>query len=400
MTEWPATIVDWFEPGMAPYAIGWAAGWFMLWRTRPLPAAPSSDASVASDASAASHASAASDASAAPGVSDADVSGGGIGPPAGRPGVAVVIPARDEAAALPHLLPPLLTGAGPGDEIVVVDDHSTDGTGEVARRLGARVVEPPGLPTGWLGKPHACWHGAGATTAPVLAFLDADVRPPTDLVERLAAAVAEHPGEVVSVQPWHTPGRASEHLSLLFNIVALMGVGRFSVVGPRVRPRSAFGPVLALDRSTYERTGGHSRPDVRTMHTEDIGMARAVGRAQLHTGRPDIAFRMYPGGLPDLVRGWTRSIATGAGAAPWWATLLTLAWVWSLAAGWLVTPWFWLTSAVQVAILGRRAGRFSPVLAAVYPVALGVFVVVFVRSLVLRLLRRDVTWKSRRVAAR
>lgn len=371
MTDWLRTLLEWFEPGMAPYAVGWAAGWFMLWSSRPLPSALRGGARSAGDRAV-----------------------------AGRPGVAVIIPARDEAAALPHLLPALVAGAGPDDEIVVVDDHSSDGTGEVARRLGARVVEPPDLPDGWLGKPHACWQGVQATTAPVLAFLDADVRPPADLVERLAAAVTRHPGEVVSVQPWHVPGRPSEHLSLLFNIVALMGVGRFSAVGRWVGPRSAFGPVLALDRTTYEATGGHARPDVRTMHTEDIGMARAVGRAELHTGRPDIAFRMYPGGLTDLVRGWTRSIATGAGAAPWWATLLTLAWVWSLAAGWLVSPWFWLTSAVQVAILGRRAGKFSPLLAAVYPVALAVFVVVFLRSLVARSLGREVTWKSRRVAAR
>jgi 4,4'-diaponeurosporenoate glycosyltransferase len=342
-----------------PYVFGWTVGWLLLWRLRPLPA-----------------------------------------PPVRRRPVAVVIPARDEADALPHLLPPLIAARRAGDEVVVVDDHSSDGTGDVARSLGARVVAPPDLPDGWRGKPHACWHGALATSAPVLAFVDADVRPGHDLVDRLGGAVDAHAGEIVSVQPWHVMERPTEHLSVLCNVTALMGVGRFSVLGERVRPNAAFGPVLALDRETYERTGGHSRADVRTMHTEDIGMARAVGRTQLYTGRPEVSFRMYPGGLPDLVRGWTRSIATGASAVPWWAALLTLSWVWSLAAGWLVTPWFLVTSAIQVWVLGRRAGRFSPLVALLYPVALVVFVVVFVRSLFALVFRRDVTWKHRRVAAR
>ena len=372
VSEWldPARMI---APAAIPYWLGWVGGWLLLWRGRPLPMPDSMPDPTAERP---------------------------VHRSVGRPAVAVVVPARDEAEALPRLLTPLVAAATDGDEVVVVDDHSTDGTGDVARSLGARVVSPPELPEGWLGKPHACWHGAAATNAPVLAFVDADVVPPADLLDRLGAAVAEHPGTVVSVQPWHVPGGPTEHLSVLFNVTALMGVGRFGVLGGRVRPRAAFGPVLALDRATYDRIGGHARPDVRTMHTEDIGIARAVGRVELYTGRPDVRFRMYPGGFTDLVRGWTRSIATGAGAAPWWAALLTLAWVWSLAGGWAASPWFWVTSAVQVAVLARRAGRFSPVVAVLYPVALAVFVVVFVRSLVARALRRDVEWKHRRVAAR
>jgi 4,4'-diaponeurosporenoate glycosyltransferase len=343
----------------APYAVGWICGWLLLWRLRPLPA-----------------------------------------PLLARDPVAVVVPARNEAESLPRLLPALLAATRPGDELVVVDDHSTDGTAEVATRLGATVTTPPDLPDGWLGKPHACWHGASSTSAPTLVFLDSDVQPRGDLLDRIAAAMAAHPGEVVSVQPHHVPGRATEQLSMLFNIVALMGVGRFSILGDRVRAKAAFGPVLAVDRATYDRVGGHAHPDVRAMHTEDIALARLVGAAQLYTGRPDVCFRMYPGGARELVRGWTRSVATGARSVPWWLTLATAAWVWSLAGGVFVNPWLHLSSALQVLVLARRAGRFSPLMAALYPLALAVFVLVFLRSAVAVVLRRDVVWKQRRVAAR
>ena len=351
----------------APYGIGWLAGWFLLWRLRPLPQ-----------------------------VTAATLT---------HPGISIIVPARNEEHALPHLLGPLMTGIRQSEstatiEVIVVDDHSTDATAQVAMSWEARVIHPPPLPEGWLGKPHACWVGAQAASHDLLVFCDADLHPPDDLPQRLAAALAEYPGQVVSVQPWHTTVRPDEQLSMIFNLVALMGVGRFSVIGNRVTPQAAFGPVLGMDRATYERIGGHANPQVRTQHTEDIAIARQVGAAQLFTGAPDISFRMYPGGISDLIRGWTRSLATGARSGPWWATLLTVAWVASLIGGFFVSPVLYLTSAAQLMVLGPRAGRFSIWMAALYPLAVLVFLIVFLRSAIKVILRQPVQWKSRQVSAR
>jgi 4,4'-diaponeurosporenoate glycosyltransferase len=346
---------------LAIFAVGWSLGWVLLWRPLTLPAAPAGD----------------------------------------RPAVAVIIPARDEAHALPHLLRPLVDQQRAGDRVVVVDDHSTDETGSVARALGAEVVTPPPPPDGWLGKPNACWHGAQETNEQILVFLDADVRPGATLLDDLAAAVAADPTRLVSMQPWHRMATVGEQPSILCNVTALMGCGAFTPFGDRTAATVAFGPVIAIDRATYDAAGGHAAPSVRAMHTEDIGLSRAVGRSQLFVGSPSTTtFRMYPDGFRALVRGWTRSIATGARFTRWWLALATIAWVCSIAGGWIAAPVTYPLIAVQVWVLGRRAGTIDPRAAALFPLLVVVFAVIFVRSAFAVVFRRDVTWKGRAVDAR
>lgn len=357
-----------FEHGLVEvviYALGWLLGWLLLWRPRSLTAL--ADSPLQSD----------------------------------RAPVAVVIPARDEARSLPHLLRPLVEQQRPGDRVLVVDDHSSDGTGRVARAFGVDVVTPPSPADGWLGKPNACWHGASTTDQPVLVFLDADVRPGPTLLDDLATAVAAEPGALVSMQPWHRMETAGEQPSLLCNITALMGCGAFTPFPQLTASTVAFGPVIAVERTAYDRAGGHAALSVRSMHTEDIGLARAVGRSRLAVGSPTTTtFRMYPGGFGELVRGWTRSIATGARFTRWWIGVAVALWMCSVAGGWLAAPLVYPFTAVQIWVLGRRAGTTHPLAAALFPILVVVFVVIFLRSAFSVVFRRDVTWKGRQVGAR
>jgi len=343
------------------FTIGWSLGWFLLWNARTLPAATSD----------------------------------------GRLSVAVVIPARDEAHALPHLLQPLVEQRREGDRIVVVDDHSSDGTARVARHHGVDVVTPTSPPAGWLGKPNACFAGATATTQDLLVFLDADVRPGPTLLDDLAAQVSESPDTMISVQPWHRMETPGEQASLLCNVAALMGCGAFTPCGDRLAANVAFGPVIAIARSTYDRVEGHAHPDVRAQHTEDIALARAVGRSRVYVGSPDsTTFRMYPGGIAELTRGWTRSFATGARSTHWWLAFATAAWLCSIAGGWIATPWTYPLIALQVWILGRRAGTTRLLAALLFPLLVVAFVAIFLRSSIMLLSGRDVTWKGRHVDPR
>lgn len=106
---------------------------------------------------------------------------------------AVVVPARNAAETLPALLEALRAQSVPLGEIVVAEDGSTDGTAEVARRLGARVVSVP--PPGGPGVARNT--GAAATQGDVILFLDADTLPPADWAERILRRLEEEgPGTV------------------------------------------------------------------------------------------------------------------------------------------------------------------------------------------------------------
>jgi glucosyl-3-phosphoglycerate synthase len=96
--------------------------------------------------------------------------------------VSVCLPARDESATIGPILRALLSGrvaaSGLVDEVLVVDDGSTDGTAEVARSAGARVVRAAdvlGQHGGEPGKGQALWSAVFASEGDVVAFLDADV---------------------------------------------------------------------------------------------------------------------------------------------------------------------------------------------------------------------------------
>lgn len=335
--------------------------------------------------------------------------------PAGSPGrrVSVIIPARNEEAALGRLLASLFAQKSGADEVWVVDDHSSDGTAELAQRAGARVLAAPELPAGWLGKPWACLQGARAASGDVLVFLDADTWLEEDGLAALVAA-QEESGGLVSVQPDHRMERGVERLAAFFNLITLAGLGSFTLLGERVRPSGGFGPCLVCARDDYFRVGGHARG--RADVVEGIPVGRAFQEAGLPVtnlgGRGVLCFRMYADGLGQMVGGLAKSFASGSRAVPAWLLAAIILWVAggvsvtrnlvsvSLAGAETLPLWIALdlAYAVQLRRLLARIGNFGWWPALLFQLPLAFFLGVFGLSLVQTLGRRRVRWKGRDVA--
>jgi 4,4'-diaponeurosporenoate glycosyltransferase len=310
--------------------------------------------------------------------------------------VSIIIPARNEAHNLPCLMESLAAQSLQPLEVIVVDDGSTDDTAEVARRHGAKVMISRPLPEDWRGKPWACHQGAEAASGEVLCFVDADTS--FDKPDGLRQLLASWPGGAYSVCPWHAVERAWEHLSLFFNLNMVLGTV----------PVGLFGQLLLIEKESYWKSGGHEK--VRDKVLENFRLAghcREAGvPARSMAGRGIISFRMYPGGIRDMIEGWTKGFASGAGQTPGrvlgiiigWFTGLMLICIGLFASG-FTWPWMvlYLMATLQVGIFARRVGDFRWWLAPLFPAALVFFFWLFAKSA--RRSGKPVSWKGREIHA-
>ena len=314
------------------------------------------------------------------------------------PAISVIIPARNEAHNIVLLIEGLRQQIRNIDEIIVVDDGSTDNTLQLAQGAGAKVISAGVLPEGWAGKAHACWVGAKEAQHDVLVFVDADVRFNTankHIVRGLASSVVAEPTALFSVQPWHNTVKKSEQASMLFNIVSVMGSGM------KASKPSVFGPVLACMREVYVANQGHSHVSVRAQAVEDISLGRLFKQTRVYLGTPSTCtFRMYPKGFSAVFSGFAKNIAAGAASVPIRRRVLIAAWCASLVGGVVTSPWMYLASLVQVAVFAKRVGRFHPLVVALFPVHMLLFTVVVIKSFWDVVLRGGVRWSGRTIRTR
>jgi 4,4'-diaponeurosporenoate glycosyltransferase len=321
--------------------------------------------------------------------------------------LSIVIPARNEEENLPRLLESLAAQGEQPQEIIVVDDASVDRTAQIARQHRARVVASRPLPEGWRGKTWACQQGAQVASGKFLLFLDADTWFEPGGLTRALAEFPKAQG-ALSVAPHHCVRSVHEQFSAFFNLIMLAGTGAFTVFGSRLAPPGLLGQFLLIDRGSYEKVGGHEVVKGRIL--ENFWLARELQTVGVPTrccgGRGVFSFRMYPQGWRELVDGWTKGFAAGAGRTPRPILLLIIVWLGGLIfapIGMLTqgAPLFWLAAyglgVAQLAWLQRRVGTFHWLTAALYPLFFGFFFVVFARSVWRS--GKPVTWKGRKIRA-
>ena len=233
--------------------------------------------------------------------------------------VSVLLPLRDEVGRVTPCLTALLGQRGVDLEVVVLDDGSTDGTGDVVRQLcdgdpRVRVLLGETLPSGWLGKPFACQQlaDAAAPTSEVLVFVDADVVLEPHAVAATVALLDATRLDLLSPYPrQEAPGATALVQPLLqWSWLSFLPL-RLAERSGRESLSAANGQLLAVGREAYDRAGGHAA--VRNEVVEDVELLRAVkrtgGRGGVCDGTEIATTRMYDS-WAELADGYAKSLWT------------------------------------------------------------------------------------------
>ncbi|WP_082012521.1 glycosyltransferase [Belnapia sp. F-4-1] len=209
------------------------------------------------------------------------------------PDVAAVIPARDEVETIGETVRGLLAQDYPGPfRLVVVDDRSTDGTGEAARAAAAgdprlTVIRGRARPPGWTGKLWALEQGlAEALREPPgrLLFTDADIRHAPDSLRRLVQRAEAGGLVLVSLMARLRCASAAERWLIPAFIFFFQMLYPFRWSNdPRARTAAAAGGCVLLDRAAFERAGGLA--PIRGAIIDDCALARRMkGVGPIWTG--------------------------------------------------------------------------------------------------------------------
>jgi chlorobactene glucosyltransferase len=258
------------------------------------------------------------------------------------PKVAIIVPARDEAANIGPCIESLCRQHYPPDRLalIVVDDDSTDATADIVASLAKQdgrltLLRAPPLPPGWKGKVHACCTGAAAAPADAqwLCFLDADMRAAPDAVMSAVQAALERQLDLLTLAPRHELTSFAERLMLPCGLYLLGFYQNLErIQAPDSDEVVATGQFMLLRRAAYESVGGHE--PVREAICEDVELAllmkRRGHRVLLMDGNRLLSTRMYTGwatlwpgfakNLIQLLGGPTRTLL----AAP---LIVGLAWL-------------------------------------------------------------------------
>jgi chlorobactene glucosyltransferase len=212
------------------------------------------------------------------------------------PCVSILVPARDEELNIGPCVRSLLAQDYPNCELLVLDDHSTDGTAEILRGLGfsetgerQRVLNGAPLPPGWTGKGWACHQLAAEATGDFLFFTDADTEHAPGTVSAAVAYAQRHRADLVSAWPRLVTVTWGEQLIIPMIVLAGMVLyPHFLVLFLQKHPRlaarlprsvqrtlgAANGQFMFFTRAGYDRIGGHAGEKSHVV--EDIALGRAV----------------------------------------------------------------------------------------------------------------------------
>ena len=333
--------------------------------------------------------------------------------PANEPLVSIIIPARDEAHIIERTVRAFLAQTYANLEVIVVNDRSTDGTGDIVRTIGddrLTVIDGVEPPAGWMGKPWALHQGSRIARGELLLFVDADLiyAPPA-----LAAAVNYLQTQCVallSLFPYLEMRGFGEIASM-----PMMTMTFFTFMPTWISNRTRFarlaiggGTGNLVVREIYETSGGHEA--LSDAVVDDIALARLVRRSgwKTETIRADdlVSLRMYHG-LREVIDGFTKNTFSALGRN-YAAGLLVIAgcivfhilpYALTLAGDRNAIATVVIISLTRVVLFQSLRYRLDAALF-LHPVMAAIWTWIFIRSIWVTGIRRKLLWRGRTYDAR
>lgn len=340
--------------------------------------------------------------------------------PAAWPSVAVIIPARDEADILPHSLSSVLAQDYPGPfSVVLVDDHSSDGTAETARAVSRRSGRPERffvfsgreIPAGWTGKLWAMQQGldfidAKAGAAEFVLFTDADIAYAPDQVRRLVEGAEARRAVLTSCMAKLNVTSEAERWLVPAFVFFFQKLYPFAwVAAPSAKTAAAAGGCMLVRRRSLMRAGG--LPAIHGALIDDCAMGaimKSQGPVWLGLSDQVRSLRPYER-FADIRAMVVRSAYAQLRYSPWHLagavagmvlTYLVPPAVTLLGSGWERAPALaaWLMMTVSF-VPTLRFYRLSPLRALTLPLIAAVYVAFTLESALLHRRGRGGEWKGR-----
>jgi glycosyltransferase involved in cell wall biosynthesis len=333
--------------------------------------------------------------------------------PEREPFVSIIIPARDEARVIEQTVRAFLAQTYPNLEVIVVNDRSTDGTGEILRGLfddRLTIIDGDEPPPGWLGKPWALDQGSRVARGELLLFVDADVVYAPAAIRAAVAHREIRQTALLSLLPHFEMRGLGENAAM-----PMLAMFCFTFMPTWMSNRTRFAALAIgggtgnlVTRSAYAAGGGHEA--LRDSVVDDVALARLVRRSGGTTEvvRADelVSLRMYHG-LAEVVEGFTKNAFAIYGRNYVFGLLIN--------AGALI---FHILPYV-LALTGDRIGIVTVVIISVtrlilfrslryrldnalflHPLMVAIWIWIFLRSMWLTGIRRQILWRGRTYDAR
>jgi len=327
------------------------------------------------------------------------------------PKISIIIPARNEEKSLPGLLNSLKKQTYKNFEIIVVNDNSSDNTGLVAQKYGARLINLENLPKDWLGKNWACWNGAIKADTGYFLFLDSDTILSKNAVKIIVLKHIKNSG-AISIQPYHYMKKPYEQFSALFNAVLIGAMNSFSIFSRIIRPIGFFGPCIFCSSGDYFKSGGHEKAKNKVLEDLEIGrnFLRNNIKVNNYVGSGIISFRMYPGGFKSLLHGWSKGFGFGAKISNIFVIIMISLWITGFFTAFINIIRSSINANILYIVLSvilyilyvflfylilLKIGNFNFLVSFFYIFPAIFFCIIFVYSLAISFLIKKVVWKNR-----